>query len=291
MAEFSESLTIRILGDSSQFQQELESVTKQITDLQFRLSQVSDLAVQLGSAFSRLNGMLRPLIQVNRQLGQIEVRIRRINRLPIVINVTQALNALAALLSMLNAVIARMQAISAIPSRVVGAPVSASTGGATGGTGGGAAAPPSGGVRNPIGAGMNSGGLVTGRAGVDRVPAMLSSGEFVMRRSAVQEVGTNLLFSMNRDGLQSLPKEKSSTSRGFNGQGTDSGMSERLFRFLKKRDQNNLSAERTGGAGGSGESTVNHHGDISIQVQQAVDVNSIIRDLRFADYRLRNRRG
>ena len=46
----------------------------------------------------------------------------------------------------------------------------------------------------------NEGGFVSGPAGVDRVPAKLTAGEFVMSKGAVQKYGVNTLASMNAAG-------------------------------------------------------------------------------------------
>ena len=45
-----------------------------------------------------------------------------------------------------------------------------------------------------------SSGLVTGQKGIDKIPAMLTEGEFVMSRGAVQKYGLDTLMSMNAAG-------------------------------------------------------------------------------------------
>ena len=59
-------------------------------------------------------------------------------------------------------------------------------------------------LRNdPLGGGFNKfneGGFVSGPEGVDRVPAKLTAGEFVMSKGAVQEYGTETLAGMNAAG-------------------------------------------------------------------------------------------
>jgi len=47
---------------------------------------------------------------------------------------------------------------------------------------------------------FNEGGFVSGPEGVDRVPAKLTAGEFVMSKGAVQEYGTETLAGMNAAG-------------------------------------------------------------------------------------------
>ena len=59
-------------------------------------------------------------------------------------------------------------------------------------------------LRNdPLGGGFNKfkeGGFVSGPAGVDKVPAKLTAGEFVMSKRAVQKYGVDTLASMNAAG-------------------------------------------------------------------------------------------
>ncbi len=61
-----------------------------------------------------------------------------------------------------------------------------------------------GGLANPIskfaGGGWSGLGMVDGEKGIDKVPAMLSDGEFVMSRGAVQKWGLSTLESMNAAG-------------------------------------------------------------------------------------------
>ena len=59
------------------------------------------------------------------------------------------------------------------------------------------------GMNDPLGGGFNKfaqGGFVSGPAGVDKVPARLTAGEFVMSKGAVQKYGVNTLKSMNAAG-------------------------------------------------------------------------------------------
>ena len=61
--------------------------------------------------------------------------------------------------------------------------------------------------RNPFESLFNEGGFVSGPEGVDRVPAKLTAGEFVMSKGAVQEYGEDTLAGMNAAaGGTNLPK-------------------------------------------------------------------------------------
>ena len=55
--------------------------------------------------------------------------------------------------------------------------------------------------------GFNQGALVSGPSGVDKVPAMLTAGEFVMSCGAVQKFGVDTMMSMNAmGGGTNIPK-------------------------------------------------------------------------------------
>jgi hypothetical protein len=62
------------------------------------------------------------------------------------------------------------------------------------------------------------GGVVSGQKGIDRVPAMLTDGEFVMSRGAVQKFGVNTLMSMNSaGGGTNIPRVVSGRLHAFGG--------------------------------------------------------------------------
>ncbi|MCG6154901.1 hypothetical protein [Rubinisphaera margarita] len=252
---FSESLSIQILADSSQFQGELDEVLGRLESLNEQLNRLG----QSGAAVSRLGSQFRslmsPLAQVSSRLGQVASQVRQLSGMSVSIDVSPAMQALGQLSAMIARVAAQLASLS-------------------GGGGGGVGVPPVGGGTNPGGGGVqgnggggggssrvsnggrgySSGGMVTGRSGIDRVPAWLTAGEFVLQQSAVAEIGIGRLDDLNqgRTAKAELPARKS---------------------------------------GGEGEQTVNQFGEISIHVSQPVDLNELVRDLEFAGHRLRNRRG
>lgn len=61
--------------------------------------------------------------------------------------------------------------------------------------------------------GFATGGLVTGGGGVDTIPAMLTSGEFVVNRAAASRIGMGALQSMNSGGGSSLDGKMDSLIR------------------------------------------------------------------------------
>ena len=82
------------------------------------------------------------------------------------------------------------------------------------------------GMNDPLGGGFsrfNKGGQVPGSGNTDTVPAMLTPGEFVMSKGAVQQYGSNLLASMNAAaGGDNKPKYKDGKVHAFGGGKIDS---------------------------------------------------------------------
>jgi hypothetical protein len=235
VANFSESLTIRILGDSAHLERELEGVERRIAELDRRFSRFGELNSRFDELSTRINSLARPLTNVSRLLDRVAGQAQRLGQIPITLNVGPAIAALNVLLGMLNVVAARLSALS--------------VGSILAGFGGGGGA----GVRMlPR---LAEGGLVHGPAGRDRVPALLTAGEFVLRQPVAARLGTDFLEALNQ---------------GHSPRG---------------------SAERARTGAASGGTHVNNFGGIAIHVSRPADVNSIVRDLRLMGFRLRNRRG
>ena len=71
MANFSESLTIRILGDSSQLQQELQAVGQRLSDLKSQFSQFAEVNRVIDQSLSRVSALARPLERISRLIDRI----------------------------------------------------------------------------------------------------------------------------------------------------------------------------------------------------------------------------
>lgn len=262
MANFSESLTIRILGDSSQLQRELESVTQRLADLQSRLSQLSEVNRSVDQVVGRFSQLVRPLQNVSSLLTRITNQVQMLGRTPVNLNVGPALNSLGRLSRSIDLIAAKLRALSAVPAAPAGGlplrgPIPSIPGGGLP-LRGPIPAVPSGGLplSGPIRR-FADGGFVNGPMGGDRVPATLTAGEFVIRQPAVQRLGVAFLNALNESA-----RATGSSTRGAS--------------------QDVPAASST---------VVNRFGEINIQVTQSADVNTIVRDLRFQGYRLRNRRG
>ncbi len=111
---FAESLSVRILADSSSLRTELNAALGQLDQFQSRVSALSDAGRQLGAAFSSLSRAIAPLQQIHKFLVAIQQQIRAIGQTPLTINVAPALGALAKLAAAVDAVAARLYALSGI---------------------------------------------------------------------------------------------------------------------------------------------------------------------------------
>ncbi|MCA8987103.1 MAG: hypothetical protein KDA78_05650 [Planctomycetaceae bacterium] len=252
MSGYTESLTIEILADSSGFQSVLSDVLGELERLNgemLRLGEGERAVSRLGGAFSR---MMSPLSQVSNRLRLVASDVRRLSGMSVSLDVSPALCAL----SQLSAAIARVASqLSALGGSGGGIPAGLPGGfpsGGTGGNSGGSSSGGGGGGRNRIRR-YESGGLVTGRSGIDRVPALLTAGEYVLERELVNRIGSTGLDGM---GKEDLPGRRVS-------QGNETSVS----------------------------STVHQYGEISIHVRETADVGALLQDLEFEGHRLRYRRG
>lgn len=238
MATFGDALVVRILADSSELQRELDHVLGRFDELQTRVEQLAGTASQLGRLGTAISSLQTPLQSVGRLFDQVQRQADALSRTTVTLNVSPALNALATLSAAIAQVQAQLRALS-VP---IGTPIPVP----------GPAAPPTGPIRQ-----FADGGLVDGPAGIDRVPALLTSGEFVLSRDAVRGLGVPFLQRVNErpEGLRAAGNR-----------------------------------ETTGLAGGA--TTMNtQFGGVTIQVQHPSELGSVMDALMLEETRLRNRRG
>ncbi len=177
---FTESLTVRILGDSSDLQRELGSVVSQLEEFQSRLAEAGNGSRELSEGLRDVGQAGAPLRQLSSQLGGVRQQIQQLSGQSVSINVQPALASLAQLSASIQAVLAQLAQLSAVS--------------AVGAAGGG-------GRPTRMAAGFTEGGLVEGRAGIDVIPAFLTAGEFVLNRESTQRLGTTFLTALNRGTL------------------------------------------------------------------------------------------
>lgn len=276
---FTESLTVRILGDSSGLRREIADVVSEISNLQERLRSVSSSGDQLGRSVGNISAAIRPLQQVSQFLSRITQQVQTLAQTPVSLSVQPALQALQQLMNAAQAAAGMLRLLSVGP--VGPAPPQPAAPAADG---------------NPRR--MASGGLVTGPAGLDRVPTMLSAGEYVLNRSAVESLGTRMLDSLNARALR-IPAQASAAMESVSHHvEPDAAHSlaapyshdARPIRLHSTPSVSPPSASQVTQLSQQ-QSTVNHFGGITIQVRESADVNGLIRDLRLQGISLRNRRG
>ncbi|WP_013627457.1 hypothetical protein [Rubinisphaera brasiliensis] len=217
MTSYSESLTLRIEADASQFHAELDRVLGRVGQLSDQLQGLGRSQSGLNSLASSIQRLTTPLNQVSSLLTRITNQLKQLNNMAINVNVSPALQSLSRLSAAIQQVAAQMRSISA-------------GGGGTGGSGGGGV--PWGMIGGMLGGGrtggstplpsvrsggtsrMNHGGLVTGPGGMDRVPALLTAGEFVVQKSAVEREGRGFWERLNRGGANETGPTSNVTQYG-----------------------------------------------------------------------------
>ena len=178
MPNFTESLTIRILGDSSHLQQELQEVTRHVTDLRTQFSRLGEVNRIIDQSLSRLSALSQPLQTVSRAIANATSQLRTLSRTPVTLNVSPALNSVAVLSAAIGRLAAQIRALPPVGLRLPAQPI----------------LPP--GIRIPR---FATGGLVNGPAGADHVPALLTAGEFVIREPVVRQLGATFLEALNQN--------------------------------------------------------------------------------------------
>jgi hypothetical protein len=130
---FAESLTVRILADSSGFRSDVDNVLSLLDRLKQSVQAVAEGGATLAGSLAQASRALGPLQQVSKLLAGIHSQMRAIAQTPLTINVGPAIASLAQLAGMIDAVAAKLSALSAAG----GAP-------AVGPSGGGPGLPPNG---------------------------------------------------------------------------------------------------------------------------------------------------
>ena len=239
MSSFGDALVIRILADSSDAQRGLGEILNQLDELQTRMAQVTGTASQWSRLGTAISSVQSPLQSLGRLFDQVQRQAERLGNTSVSLNVSPALNAL----STLSAAIARVQGQLQALSMATAFP--------TGG-GGGFPAPT---TNTTAPRQFAAGGPVEGPAGIDRVPAWLTAGEFVLNREAVSQLGVPFLQQLNQQPALT---------------------------------RNTMSPNPT-----SGTSVTNHSTQfgVTVNVQQPSELGSILETLVLEEVHLRHRRG
>ena len=229
-----ESLTLQITADSAPLQRELETVERRLTDFANRITQALDVSRSVDRLASRFTNLFQPLEQIGRYLDRITTQIANLAATPVQLNIAPALQGLATLSQSIDAIAAKLASLS-VPRPALPIPFDLPQ--------------DPGPIRR-----FASGGYVTGPAGLDQVPAFLSAGEFVLRESAVRQLGTAFLAQLNRG-------------------------------------QSPAPAPTPPPAPPTTSTTITNLGGVNLHVSQPVDLPHLVRNLHHQDARLRTRRG
>ncbi|QDT52162.1 hypothetical protein Pan44_01710 [Caulifigura coniformis] len=175
---FTESLTVRILGDSSDLQRELESVVSQLDEFQTRLSEAGASSRELSEGLQGVGAAGAPLRQLSSQLAGVQRQAQQLSGQTIALNVQPALASLAQLSGAIQRVAAQLAQLGAMS--------------ATPAIGGGGTARPG---RMPT--------------GFDAAPAFFTAGEVVLNHDSTQRLGTTFLTALHRGTAGSASQTRS----------------------------------------------------------------------------------
>jgi hypothetical protein len=244
---YSESLTLRILADSSELDSSLGQLSRKLGDLQSSTDRLAGTASRLGGAF-QMTSALNSIERLSRSLTGVLRQIQQIAGTPLTINVDPALAAIASV----------SRALSQLASQIATLPTSSGIGylplGTGIGTGGGMATGGSSPSFTSTTQRFATGGLVTGPAGIDRIPALLTAGEYVLTPDIVQKLGLGTLQQWQTSSPTPTPRALT----------------------------------------GHPAANISHHqsiGEMHVHVERTLDLETLTNTLAQDAQRLRNRRG
>lgn len=110
---FADSLTVRILGDSSGLRAELDAVLAQLDLFGQKVGELAGLSQRLTANLGQVTYALGPLQSVQGMLDGVGQRLRAISQTPLTINVKPAIAALAQLAAAIEAAAIGMRGLSA----------------------------------------------------------------------------------------------------------------------------------------------------------------------------------
>lgn len=282
-----ESLTLRILGDSSGLRAELEAALSQLDAFEDHVAALADAGRRVGEGFGGLASAAAPLQQVSQLLSGIFKQMQVIRQTPLTINVQPALASLLKLSAAIDAIALKLRALSAAPA---GSPPGAAAGGVNPADKLGALAPAMAAAPAAALATVSNGGapaaLVAPPAATPRVP----HGSDVL-----SPVRAPVPLSIERLALTTSPAlSNDRRPRVVEAPPVDP------FAFPPRHSRSpqlpaapelhRADADRTIGPV-STTATTNHFGGITINVRETADVNALVRDLRLQGVQLRHRRG
>ncbi|MFV0445870.1 MAG: hypothetical protein ACK5Q5_20015 [Planctomycetaceae bacterium] len=293
---FAESLTVRILADSSHFRADLDALLASLGRLRESVQAVAEGGSAIGDSFGQLSRAMTPLQQISKLLSTIQSQLRTISQTPLMINVEMAMASLTRLAGMIDLVAAKLNSLSS-----------------AGGGGGSSAGPPGGLPGGGFGS-LTTGGatplLAKSSALTSLAMPQLASTSAPVRSSPLPGPGEaqwdwrSIASAMSRLTpepqivpspvvlTRPAPQDIALTTTAT--VGPSNPPEQALQRNGPLQSQSTAEPQR--GSIGSTNSTnstltTNHFGGITINVRETADVNTLVRDLRLQGIHLRNRRG
>lgn len=278
---FSESLTVRILGDSSHLREELEAAVGHLDAFEKRLAGGGTLGERLNEGLGGVSAALAPLERVHQLLTGVQQRMETIRQTPLTINVQPALAALLKLSAAIEAVAARLAGLAAASLSAGMAKGATSQAGAPPAASPAAAVPGPASPVSPLAASAvlpDRSPLPSSSSSSD--PPSRAAGDHFFRLGSPEFTPVLAAVSEPR-----FPRFSDSSAEASPSAAT-------LLPVLEefRRTEVPLPLSRTAPAPPP-VMTTNHFGGITIQVRETADVNHLIRDLRLQGIHLRNRRG
>jgi hypothetical protein len=275
---FSESLTVRILGDSSHLRGELDATLGLLDAFEKRLAGLGAVGERLSAGLGGMTSTVGSLELLSQLLTGLQQRLESLRQSPLTINVQPALAALGKLSAAIEAVASRLAGLAAMSA-------------ASGAKGGGASplgvvpspasrAATASAAASPFTATATSAALPDRSPLADSFPGGSAAGHLPSRLATSEQMP--LLAAVAVPRFHRLPEASSETPS------TDAALT--AFLTHSPRPEVPLAVSRTAAAPPP-VMTTNHFGGITIQVREAADVNTLIRDLRLQGIHLRNRRG
>ena len=266
---FSESLTVRILADSSGFRTEVESALSLLDRFSNEVAAVAGIGQTLAQAFQPLSQGIAPLRSISRLLTLIQKQIRAIGQTPLTINVKPALAALRSLSAAIAAAAARLRALSAASS----APTAVAAGKGAQPLAAAGSVP-----RASAAAALPAAGLGRQSAPLHAAAPPTSPLGTATASSVPSHFPTPAQLTVN------LPASAASQSVENSSRRSPSNESAQPSPVDRSARSNPTSIEPV-------TTNHNHFGGITVNVRETADVTALVRDLRLQGIHLRNRRG
>ena len=223
-----ESLTVSITADSSGLEAALARLAGRIAGVSESLGAISGGAGQAATALAKLGEVTGVVGRLSTLVQSLAGQLTTLSATPVTLDTTTAVASLQQVTQAALSAAAAVAAVGAAGAASSPMPAGGMGGGGLrggglggaglpGGFGGGLGGGPPGGMGGGSIPRLAGGGRVEGPGGIDRVPAMLTRGEFVVREPAARRFPPGLLERLNAIGPAALATEPAPQSPSLDG--------------------------------------------------------------------------